>query len=372
MIGRRSEVATLRLQLAEGLHQFVVGPRRQGKTTVCLAAIEQLRRQRSYVVRADLFAIPTLERFAEILVDQVWANRSPGRRAAYSVGRAGRAAATVAGTAATVRLRADLGEDVELAFNPTVGRRSPRQFFEHALRLLQRIAEHDDKKVVLFLDEFQELGAVRHPYGDPDEIMNLMRSVLQVSPAVTCLFAGSVQHMMRDLLAVEHRALYQFGSWFEIGPIPEATWRKGLVKRAARAEVSFEPVALDRLIELGEHQARTTMLLAQQAYVAAVAEQRNEIDLATVEIGLVQAMRADVAAHQAVVEQIRAMGRRTLDVAVRIALGIAPYGTGSPNTAKRAIDLLAARGLIEQRGSAGRGGWVVLDPLFRRYLADMG
>ena len=216
------------------------------------------------------------------------------------------------------------------------------------------------------------LGAARHPFGDPDEIMNLMRSVFQESPAVTCLFAGSVQHMMRDLLAAEHRAFHQWGSWFELGPISAETWRKGLGRRANRATMRFDPFALDRLVELGEGQARTTMLLAQQAYVAAVAEGRTEMDLATVEVGLEQAMNAEIAAHQAAVEQIRRMGRRALDVAVRIASGEPPYGSGSPNTAKRAIDSLADQGFVERRGAVGRGGWTILDPLLRRYLARMG
>lgn len=276
------------------------------------------------------------------------------------------------GAAATVRLRTELGDGVELAFDPRLGRRDPRRYFEHALRLLQRICDHDGRSLVLFLDEFQEIGATRHPFGDPDEFMNLMRAVLQESPAVTCLFAGSVQHMMRDLLASEHRAFYQWGAWFELGTIDVETWRKGLARRAARAGVRFERLALDRLVELGEGQARTTMLLAQQTYLAALAEERDEVDLATVEVGMEQAMNADVAAHQAVVDQIRLIGRRALDVAVRIALGEPPYGTGSPNTAKRAIDALFAQGLVERRGTVGRGGWVVPDPLLRRYLRTMG
>jgi hypothetical protein len=114
------------------------------------------------------------------------------------------------------------------------------------------------------------------------------------------------------------------------------------------------------------------MLVAQQAYVATVAEERTEIDRATIEVGLDQAMNADVAAHQAAVEQIRVMRRRALDVAVRIASGDPPYGSGRPNTAKRAIDALADQGFAERRGAVGRGGWVIPDPLLRRYLVRMG
>lgn len=124
MIGRRQE-SDLRLRLDQGMHQIVAGPRRQGKTTVCLAATDQLRRRGKYVVGADLFAIPTLERFAEVLIAEVWANRSSSRRAARALGKGSRAAAAALGAAATVRLRTELGDGVELAFDPSRSTASP-------------------------------------------------------------------------------------------------------------------------------------------------------------------------------------------------------------------------------------------------------
>ncbi|MGH9089050.1 MAG: hypothetical protein ACRDYZ_13240 [Acidimicrobiales bacterium] len=277
---------------------------------MCLAAVTQLRSAGFYVAHADLLMLPSLERFAEVLVDQVWSNRPSPRRTARAVGRGGRSAAIAVGAAATARLRTELGDGVDLAFDPSIERRNPRRYFEHAVRLLQRICDHDVRSLILFLDELQEIGA--------------------------------------------------------------ETWRKRLGRRGERARVRFELAALDRLMELGEGQVRTTMLLAQQAYVAALAEDREGIDPATVEVALAQALNADAAAHQAVVEQFRAMGRRTLNVAVRVASDEPPYVTGSPSTAKRALDALSAQGLVEQRGVVGRGGWVVPDPLLRRYLRRLG
>lgn len=369
MIGRTSEVTALASLLGQGLHQFVAGPRRQGKTTVCQAAVGRLSRDVHYVVATDLFAVDTLDRFAEVLIDQVWSNRSAAKRARRAVAKGGKVAVSAIGMAATVRLRTELGDGVELVFTPPRAGRDTRRYFEHSVRLLQRICDHDGRRLVLFVDEFQEIGAQRHPFGNPDDVMNVMRSVLQESPSVTCLFAGSIQHMMRDLLGAEHRAFFQWGAWFDLGSIDVDTWKNGLGRRVERAGVRFRPDALDRLIVLGERQARTTMLIAQQAYVVAVTEALDEIDAGTVEVGLELAMKADVGAHQAVTEQIRGFGRRTLEVAVRIAAGQPPYGTGSPNAAKRAIDALASHGIVEQRGTVGRGGWVVPDPLLRRYLS---
>lgn len=218
------------------------------------------------------------------------------------------------------------------------GPRDPRRYFEDAVRLLQRICDHDGRRPLLFLDELGELAAARHPFGDPGEVMNLLRSVLQDSASVTCLFAGSVQHMMRDLLAAEHRAFYQWGSWFELELIEPETWRQGIERRARRAGVTFEPVALARLVELGEGQARTTMVLAQQAYVAAFSEGRDEIDVAT--------------------EQIRLVGRRALDVRRTSLRASPPTGRGPP-TPPSGPSTVSARTGWSSGGerSAGVGGW---------------
>jgi len=68
---------------------------------------------------------------------------------------------------ATVRLKQELGDAVELAFSPPP-RLAPDRALADALELLQRIAAADGKRLILFLDEFQELAAPRKPYGNPD------------------------------------------------------------------------------------------------------------------------------------------------------------------------------------------------------------
>ena len=66
---------------------------------------------------------------------------------------------------ATVRLKQQLGDAVELAFSRRRRRGADRALAD-ALELLQRIAAADDKRLVLFLDEFQELAAPRKPYRE--------------------------------------------------------------------------------------------------------------------------------------------------------------------------------------------------------------
>ena len=128
---------------------------------------------------------------------------------------------------ATVRLKQELGDAVELAFSPIPPTSHPDRALADALELLQRIAAADDKRPTLLLDEFEELAAPRKPYGDLDTITRQLRAVLQDSPAVTVLFAGSIEHAMRDLFGSADRALSQSAASTSYRRSPPRTGRSG-------------------------------------------------------------------------------------------------------------------------------------------------
>ena len=73
--------------------------------------------------------------------------------------------------------------------------RNPAHYLDYALGLPGRIAEADRKEVVVFFDEFQEIGGPHQPYGDPDrrDQADAMRSSSALT-GVSYLFAGSLEH----------------------------------------------------------------------------------------------------------------------------------------------------------------------------------
>jgi hypothetical protein len=368
MIGRDGDVSELARVLGNGVHRILAGPRRTGKTSVGRAALSRLRRRRLYVVELDLFRIPNRAELAEAIVVQTIANRPVVRQAVARARRAGRAALAGAALTASTRLKTELGDEVELAFKPGIADRDPDRYLAFGLELLQRVAAADDRQLVLFIDEFQEIAGDRAPYGDPDALTKQMRSVLQDSNRVTCLFAGSVEHLMRDLFTPRQRAFYQFGGFHALGPIDVADWRVGLVYRFAEDGCTVTPDALARLIELGEGHPRATMLVAQQTHDAAIADDTLIVDSGLVAVGLASAMAADRVSHELVTERIRSLGRHTLVVARRVAQGQRAYPGLEAKTATRAVNALRDAGLIEQHG---RGDWQVTDPLLRRYLTEL-
>jgi hypothetical protein len=368
MIGRETDVREIATALAAGSNLVVAGPRRTGKTSVCDAAVGRLVRRGFYAVSIDLFRIASTTEFSEALVAATISNRSALRRVIHQARRAGRLVADAVHTSAVIKSKAQLGEELEIVFTPGLAAQAPERYLDYALGLPGRIAETDRKEVVVFFDEFQEIGGPHQPYGDADRLTKRMRAIFQRTTGVSYLFAGSLEHLMRDLFTPSYRALHQFGGFHDLRPIDAEAWMAGLSERFAADDCEVEPAALERIIEYGDEQPRSTMLIAQKSHLTTIELGTHLVDLAVVEQGLVSAMMADRIAHEQIVERIRRSHRLGLVVAERVARG-QPVYRGLPRGAvRRALEALRDAGIID---SGGRADWRLTNPLLRRYLQAM-
>jgi hypothetical protein len=368
LIGRRDDVREVATRLEAGTHLIVAGPRRTGKTSVCEAALGRLRRRGAYVAKLDLFRVSDAAELAEALATAVVANRSGVYRALRRARGAGRAALSAVQSQMLVRLVGELGEGVELALSPGRAALDPDRALDLALELPERVALADGKRLVLFFDEFQELASARRPYGDPDAVTNRMRAVFQRSTAVSYLFAGSLEHVMRDLFAPARRAFSGFGSFYSLRAITDEEWRRGLADRFAADDcVSGEP-ALDRIVELGGGHPRATMRIAQQTHLISLELDTHEIGLDLVQLGFERALEGDRPTMEQVVERIRLLHKHGLIVARSVAAGDPPPKRLHAGVRDRVLKLMRDAGILEHEA---RGRWRVIDPLLRHYLATL-
>jgi uncharacterized protein len=364
MIGRSSDVDRISMALVGGGNIVLAGPRRTGKTTVADAALVACRSDGAYVAKADLFECADAGALAHVLSLGLLANRPLLRRAIRDAVDAGRNVLDALRVATTIRARQDLGDDIEVTLDLGRAELDPANALDAALRLGQRLAERDEKRVVVFFDEFQDIGTGR--FGETDTTTRKIRTVFQRSPDVSVLFAGSIEHLMRDLFAPSERALSQHGSFHELTPIRAQEWAVGIRERLAADRTSITDDALARLAELGEGHPRATMLIAQQAHAQAIEELVYEIDHAVVVAALDRAQSSEQLRHQQQLERIRAAGRFAERMAIRVAADAELYRNLRPQQASRALNALRDIGVVVR---ARQGRWHVVDPLLRRYLA---
>jgi hypothetical protein len=364
MFGRAADVDRIALALMGAGNVVLAGARRTGKTTVADAALLACRGDGAYVARVDLFDCEDAGALAHLLSLELLANRAALRRAIRDAVDAGKSVLDALRPAATIRARQDLGDDVEFTLDLARAEEDPGKALDTSLRLARRLAERDGKRVVIFFDEFQDVASGR--FGDVNAVTRKIRAVLQRSPEVSVLFAGSIEHLMRDLFAPSERALSQFGSFHELTPITAPEWADGIRERLASDRTAVAADALGRLVELGEGHPRATMLIAQQAHALAIEELSYEIDHAGIVAALDRALSSEQLRHQQQLERIRTAGRLCERMAIRVAADAELYRNLKPQQAARALAALRDIGVIERKG---HGQWYVTDPLLRRYLA---
>ncbi|HEY7934591.1 MAG TPA: ATP-binding protein [Solirubrobacteraceae bacterium] len=371
MIGRRGDVDQLVLQLSGGAHRILAAPRRTGKSSVCEAAIGVLRAKHFYTVSVSLFKYTDAATLAEAIAQETLANRGPMHKLIEKIRETGAAVAKGAELALAMKTQADLGDAVELAIHPGYSARDPEQALRMALELPQRIAERDGKRLILFIDELQEIADSGGAYGDPDGLMGFMRETLHGSELVTALFAGSMEHMMRDLFTNRQRAFYGFGGFMELTPILAGEWRAGLLERFAEDDCTVEENALDRVIELGVLRPRAIMLIAQQAHLASIEADTHTIDLGLALSGWQSALQAERARHVDAVDAIRHMGRSgavALRIAGNLANGRPAYHGIESQAASRALRHLQHSSIVHRTPQTGR--WEIDDPLLATYIRN--
>jgi hypothetical protein len=368
LIGRRDDVSEVATRLEAGTHLVIAGPRRTGKTSVCEAAVARLARRGAYTAKVDLFRVSDAAELAEALAAAVIANRSATHRALRRARSAGRAALSAAQAQAVVKMVGELGEGVEIALTPGLAARDPERALDLALELPEQVARADGRRLVLFFDEFQELASARRPYGDPDAVTNRMRAIFQRSSSVSYLFAGSIEHVMRDLFAPSRRAFSGFGSFYSLRRIADEDWHAGLAERFATDACTVGDAALARIVELGGGHPRATMRIAQQAHLVSLELDTREIGLELVQLGFERALEGDRPTMEQVVERIRLLHKQGLLVARMIAAGDPLPRRIQPGARDRVLKLLRDAGVLEHEA---HGRWRVIDPLLRHYLASL-
>jgi hypothetical protein len=363
LIGRAQDVEDVAARLENGLHLIIAGPRRIGKSTVGLAALERLSHDSTYVAAVDLWDHEDLTGLVRTLARSILANRGPVAKALRAAREGGRDLLDLLPRGVTASLRTHLGEDVELAW-AVPSAHAAEASIAGAVRLAQRIADKDERRIVLFLDEFQDIASGR--FGDPDVLTKQLRAELQRSPNVSVLFAGSVEHLMRDLFGPQRRALSQFGSFYELSSILPSEWRAGISDRLQELEIAASPEALDELVARGEGHPRSTMLITRETISVSLSRRLERVvGYGDVIGGWELAMQADRLRHEEIVERLRSTAH-AYSIAVRVARGGRPYSGTAPAAARRALTMMEKAGIAER---ARRGEWAIAEPLLREYLA---
>lgn len=216
-IGRKEEIRRLKMNFEEGINTILISPRRWGKTSLVRKVCEVVDRKKVIPVFVDIFKCKTEYEFYNALAEAVLKQ-----------------------TASKAELWMDNARDFIVRLSPKVSfSPEPNSEFalslgispkthapEEILSLAEEIAQKKQKRIVVCIDEFQQIGEM----ADSVSIQKRLRSVWQHQRLTSyCLF-GSKKHTMMNVFQKRNMPLYQFGDFKFLDKIPTATWVEYIVQ----------------------------------------------------------------------------------------------------------------------------------------------
>src|ERR687889_482984 len=248
---RQDEIDSLVADARNGQDVVVFAPRRYGKSSLVWRVAQELVKDDVLVAQVDLMRTPTKDQLAaklaktihEELASRLWSAKE------------------------RLKVFADLRLKPTITVNPNDGsvsfsfdaRAAPEDIdatLEELFTTLGRIAAERGRRVVLVLDEFQEVVDI-----DPG-LIKLMRSVFQEQPEVAHIYLGSKRHMMRQIFNDENEPFWRSAKQTELGVIPPELFAPYAHARFEETGKRLEASACERALELtGGHPYATQELL---------------------------------------------------------------------------------------------------------------
>ena len=210
---RKNETAKLVSNFTYGVNTFIVSPRRWGKTSLVKKAKLLAENDKLKVVYIDVQRCRSreefCERFASAVLSQTsnkmeeWLENAKSFLSRFSFG---------------VNTSPDPSSEMTIKLQLLPQERS----MEDLLQLPERIAQRKNIRIVVCIDEFQQIG----DYSDTIRFQTELRSVWQHHELTSyCLF-GSRKHMMEALFDDTTKPFYKFGDIIYLQRIPVDYWVK--------------------------------------------------------------------------------------------------------------------------------------------------
>jgi len=209
-VDREAELRALRVDLRSGQDVVVLAPRRYGKSSLVLRAMQQALEDGVLVAYCDLMRSPTKERFAAALAKTIVDDL------ASPVGQAiERAAALFRGLRIRPVMEIDPDDGgIRFSFQAGRGTTDIDDTIDRLLELPGELAAERRKRVALVLDEFQEVVSL------DKTLPNRMRAVFQTQPEVGHVYLGSKRHVIEGIFADRNEPFWRSARQMEIGRLP--------------------------------------------------------------------------------------------------------------------------------------------------------
>ena len=198
---RETETANLVQSFTSLINTIIISPRRWGKSSLvnkaAKLAMEQDRKLR--ICHIDLFNVRNEEHFYSLLAQKVIAATSTKWEEAVESAKS-----FFSHLVPKISIGSDPTNEVSIDFDWESIKQNP----DEVLDLAEKIAKKKGVKIVICVDEFQNISE----FTDPDYFQKKLRSHWQQHQNVAYCLYGSKRHMMMEVFTNSSKPFYKFGN----------------------------------------------------------------------------------------------------------------------------------------------------------------
>ena len=208
---RIEETKRIKLDFENGVNVILISPRRMGKTSLIKKVISEIDNPMLKIVYMDIYDCRSeydfYNRFAETIM------KSTGNHLEQVMENIKRFLVRIS---PKISFSPEPNSEFSVSLGITPKDYSP----EEILNLPERIAKEQGVRLVVCIDEFQQIGE----FTDSLTVQKRLRGVWQHHQNVSYCFFGSKKHLMENIFQNRRMPFYQFGEMLHLKCIPTVYW----------------------------------------------------------------------------------------------------------------------------------------------------
>lgn len=215
---RREETERLKSNFIYGVNTILISPRRMGKTLLVDKVCSLVESENIKIARIDAFGCRSENDFINAFATAVVRATSNKWEEWME-----NAKVFLSRFVSKISFGQDPINDVSLSLEYNIS----NQTVEDVLRLPEVIAQSKGYRIVVCIDEFQQIG----DFKDSLAFQKKLRGIWQLQSHVSYCLYGSKKHMMEQMFQNQSYPFYRFGDFFYLSKISEEDWVKYICQR---------------------------------------------------------------------------------------------------------------------------------------------
>lgn len=251
---RTADINRLSRNLQNGINTVLISPRRWGKSSLVKKVADQIKGRQVKLVQLDLFSIRNETDFYNTLaIETIKATSTKFTEWVQNAKQFFRHVTP------KISIGTDPAQDFEISF----AWKDLEKNYKEVLNLPQQIAAAKGWKLVICIDEFQNLSSFKEPHL----FQKRLRTEWQHHDRVTYCLYGSRQHMMSELFEKQSMPFYRFGDVIYLPKIERADWIRFVQNGFAGTKKSISAELANAVASLVEDHSYYVQQLAYLVWV---------------------------------------------------------------------------------------------------------